>query len=49
MPKAADLLGGNGDYKGETSIWARVIGEVRSLGLQSPRCTDGVPLTGSWG
>ena len=49
MPKAADLLGGNGDYKGESSIWARVIGEVRSLGLQSEKSMGYEPLKGNWG
>ena len=37
------------NYMAKDSIWARVIGDVRSLGLQSPPCTDRVPLVGNWG
>jgi len=37
------------NYQGKDSVWVDVLGDVRSLGLQSPRCNDRVPLTGNWG
>lgn len=36
-------------YMERDSIWVRVLGDVRSLGRQSPRCIDRVPLTGNFG
>ena len=37
------------NYQAADSIWVDVLADVRSLGLQSPRCNDRVPLTGDWG
>jgi hypothetical protein len=37
------------NYMGVDAVWVEVLGDVRSLGLQSPRCTDRVPLVGTWG
>ena len=42
-------MGLDGKYMTRDSIWVRVLGDVRSLGRQSPRCDDRVPLTGDWG
>lgn len=49
MPLINDAGYMDNNYQGVDSIWVDVLGDVRSLGLQSPRCTDRVPLTGNWG
>ena len=74
MPRLTDeSYTAAGTYQSPDAIWVRVLGDVRSLGLQvrnlpihiplsmafshrrwrallqSPRCTDRVPLTGTWG
>lgn len=36
-------------YTQADSIWVQVLGDVRSVGRQSERCTDRVPLSGDWG
>ena len=49
MPRLTDDAYMANNYQGQDSIWVDVPGDVRSIGLQSPRCTDRVPLTGTWG
>lgn len=49
MPRITDESYKEDNYQGKDSIWVDVLGDVRSLGLQSPRCADRVPLTGNWG
>eukprot|EP00908_Phaeocystis_cordata_P015561 Transcript_26716.p1 GENE.Transcript_26716~~Transcript_26716.p1 ORF type:complete len:1344 (+),score=457.27 Transcript_26716:146-4033(+) len=49
MPKMEQMRGGQGLFMSEFSVWVRVVGDVRSLGRQSPRSTSYVPIMGTWG
>jgi|TARA_B110001469_G_scaffold120802_1_gene129644 hypothetical protein len=49
MPKMEAMEGDKGLFRNEYSVWARVVGTIRSLGRQGPQSTARMPITGSWG
>ena len=51
MPRIAEesYTGNDFTYTEADSIWVKVLGDVRSVGRQSPRCQDRAPLRGNWG